>query len=343
MHSDPSSCQTPTASSDRSLSVFLPAMPSLPPPEPQKWTARQSTVDHNFQAAYNRGRQELQDALDARLRSLGETAARALKAALAEGDARAALAVLKGLGFLTGKRGYVGSGDPKVLRQNAAQAEKRRESLQWSTDSRGWSMTVRPRPLRRIRSGRFEVQRSRSAQFAQRAPLKWCVSDQVSRCAVRLPPTAKHSAKQQPSPFSARHPRFAVGGDTQMSSDRCADCDYTFPESEPRVPCPECGSTARKLVRVASEVVTLREGLGVKQRREGQTGGRVFESKTQHKTSGETKRPAKEVQAVDRTDPEKTVKYHRVEEQAEDGSWETVHEHTNEYPAKRRPPQRRGK
>ena len=49
-------------------------------------------------------------------------------------------------------------------------------------------------------------------------------------------------------------------------------------------------------------------------------------------------RLARESLRIDRSDPAKTVKTHRVEERQDDGSWEVVHNERPEYPAKRRPP-----
>ena len=46
---------------------------------------------------------------------------------------------------------------------------------------------------------------------------------------------------------------------------------------------------------------------------------------------------AREILDIDRSDPQKTKKYHRVEE-LEDGQWKTIHEHQEEFGAKRRPP-----
>jgi hypothetical protein len=47
-------------------------------------------------------------------------------------------------------------------------------------------------------------------------------------------------------------------------------------------------------------------------------------------------RLAREWLSIDRSAPDKTVKYHRVDEQQDDGTWQTVHEHTVESTAKRR-------
>lgn len=40
---------------------------------------------------------------------------------------------------------------------------------------------------------------------------------------------------------------------------------------------------------------------------------------------------------LDRSDPTKTVKTHRVNEQELDGDWKVVHDEKVEYPAKLRP------
>jgi len=46
---------------------------------------------------------------------------------------------------------------------------------------------------------------------------------------------------------------------------------------------------------------------------------------------------AHEVLVIDRSDPDKTVKTHRVEELL-DGQWETRHQHREEWPAKTKRP-----
>ncbi len=55
-----------------------------------------------FAAELNKGKRELQDALHSRLLSLGERAVGVVQEALDGGDAKTALAVLKGLGLLDG-------------------------------------------------------------------------------------------------------------------------------------------------------------------------------------------------------------------------------------------------
>jgi hypothetical protein len=75
--------------------------------------------DYAFKAAYNRGRKDLHAIFHARLMSLAAKAAGCVERALDAGDARAALALLRGLGLLTGAPAAVGSDDPQVLEDQA--------------------------------------------------------------------------------------------------------------------------------------------------------------------------------------------------------------------------------
>lgn len=77
--------------------------------------------DYAFRAAYNRGRGELRDAMEARLLRVAHRAAETVAEAVEGGDVRAALAVLKGLGALSGS-------PPVVDPADAAQLEKRAET-----------------------------------------------------------------------------------------------------------------------------------------------------------------------------------------------------------------------
>ena len=86
-------------------------------------------ADYFFQAMYNRTRREHWDATQIKLKSLGQEAIKALEAALAKGDARSALEVLKGLGFLDGKPAYFGAVDPETLRESAERAKAGAENL----------------------------------------------------------------------------------------------------------------------------------------------------------------------------------------------------------------------
>jgi hypothetical protein len=60
--------------------------------------------DWSFKAAFNRRRRELQEAMEARLMALANKAADCVDQSLATGDAKTGLALLKGLGLLTGRR-----------------------------------------------------------------------------------------------------------------------------------------------------------------------------------------------------------------------------------------------
>lgn len=57
----------------------------------------------DFRLALQRGRQELRQAAEARLMAMADKAADCLEGALTLGDAKAALALLKGLGLLQGQ------------------------------------------------------------------------------------------------------------------------------------------------------------------------------------------------------------------------------------------------
>lgn len=71
--------------------------------------------DPIFQAEYNRRRAELAQATDSTLAMLAESSTFCVAQALYNGDARVALAVLKGLGYLNGRRAPLGEDDPQRL------------------------------------------------------------------------------------------------------------------------------------------------------------------------------------------------------------------------------------
>ena len=76
-------------------------------------------ADWGFQAALNRARREIRDAVEAQLHCTAERAAGIVSEAVAGGDTRVALAVLKGLGLLDGQRTEIGKDDPDTLRDEA--------------------------------------------------------------------------------------------------------------------------------------------------------------------------------------------------------------------------------
>lgn len=114
----------------------------------------------------------------------------------------------------------------------------------------------------------------------------------------------------------------------------CADCGREFADPSVREPCPNCGSERRKIfVSLLGEQPAPHKELVVE--RHGWRGFlRRIITRTKLSRLGTE---AREVLDIDRSDMQKTVKRHRVEE-LEDGEWRVVHQHEEEYPAKRRPP-----
>jgi len=114
----------------------------------------------------------------------------------------------------------------------------------------------------------------------------------------------------------------------------CAECEHEFRDPSVRQPCPQCGATRRNIFLGLQEQMTVQEGLSLKQRRPGWPGlVRRLVRRYKQSRSG---REAREVLDIDRSDIQKTVKRHHVEE-FRDGEWKVVHCHEVESPAKRRP------
>jgi len=84
--------------------------------------------DHLFRARMNRGRRELQDALDARLLAIAERAVEAVSQAIEGGDVRTAVSLLRGLGVLDGQRTRIGPEDADVLREEEELSAREEES-----------------------------------------------------------------------------------------------------------------------------------------------------------------------------------------------------------------------
>jgi hypothetical protein len=86
----------------------------------------------------------------------------------------------------------------------------------------------------------------------------------------------------------------------------------------------------------AFESVRILEGVKI---RKFEDGFMVGEANSKEKISGKTKRPAHEMLTIDRSDPAKTVKYHRVQEYDEkSNAVSDLHKHTEISPSKHRPP-----
>lgn len=89
--------------------------------------------DPNFRAAYNAWRLELEESARARIAGLADSAIDALRRGLARGDGRIALAVLKGLNFLSPSP--IGPRDPAEIRRRADIAEIDRETALRESES----------------------------------------------------------------------------------------------------------------------------------------------------------------------------------------------------------------
>lgn len=116
----------------------------------------------------------------------------------------------------------------------------------------------------------------------------------------------------------------------------CARCGYTLEEDESPTHCPNCGynPNSAPLVEFGGSFpgpVSLR----LLWKQPGYPKSPRLEVKARLKRSGKGML-AQETQVYDRMDPEHTVKRHQVREEQSDGSWATVHDHTDEYPAAHR-------
>ena len=85
--------------------------------------------DATFQAARNRLHADMRREAAARLDHLAETALSTLQNALEAGDARAAIAILKGAGMLDGQRPTIGPEEPDAVREEAALARREAEAI----------------------------------------------------------------------------------------------------------------------------------------------------------------------------------------------------------------------
>jgi len=85
--------------------------------------------DCTFLAAYNAARRDLSREVEARLPHLAEAALGTVEAAVQNGDVRAALAVLKGLGALSGSAPTIGAENPGELAEDRLVADRERTFL----------------------------------------------------------------------------------------------------------------------------------------------------------------------------------------------------------------------
>lgn len=120
-----------------------------------------------------------------------------------------------------------------------------------------------------------------------------------------------------------------------LASTTCSVCGYIFRESEPRKPCPNCGGTTRTYHEHLEGKVEFHTGLRARHRRPGFPRFLAeMISRVKRSLNGIL---AREELTIDRSDPNKTIKTHRVSERQPDGSWKTVHDEKEEFKAKRRP------
>ncbi len=84
-------------------------------------------VDFAFQAALNQGKRELRDAAQSLLNKSATKAAETVAHAVDQGDLKAALVLLKGLGILSGSGAAFGPDDSDVLRQESEVAQEEAE------------------------------------------------------------------------------------------------------------------------------------------------------------------------------------------------------------------------
>ncbi|MDH3462516.1 MAG: hypothetical protein OEM32_02690 [Acidimicrobiia bacterium] len=80
-------------------------------------------------AEHNRQKAEIREAVNRRLNSLQVKAIEAVESAIEKGDARIALAVLKGTGSLNGDKLPVGSTDPDRIIKNQLASENEQKLL----------------------------------------------------------------------------------------------------------------------------------------------------------------------------------------------------------------------
>ena len=83
--------------------------------------------DFEFQAAFNRRKREIAEAVQVRLLSVADKAAAVVGNAVEHGNLNAALAVLRGMGGLSGTPVSAGCEDPEILREEAESVREEAE------------------------------------------------------------------------------------------------------------------------------------------------------------------------------------------------------------------------
>ena len=108
---------------------------------------------------------------------------------------------------------------------------------------------------------------------------------------------------------------------------KCKNCgadltDIAHPNEKIRTPCPDCGSTERTIIVILTESLVISESISLKCKDE--TGFLKNELKQRDDYSRKTGNPVKIAINVDRTDPDKTITTHEVEEKKE-GIFQRIH------------------
>ena len=116
----------------------------------------------------------------------------------------------------------------------------------------------------------------------------------------------------------------------------CAECGYEFKDLSSHEPCPQCRGIHRHIYITTRDTLKLRESTVFQANRPGwKRFVRRIVNRTKLSRQG---KEARETLDIDRSDLQKTKKYHHVEELTND-QWRTVHDHQEEFEAKRRPSQ----
>ena len=122
-------------------------------------------------------------------------------------------------------------------------------------------------------------------------------------------------------------------GEPQWATE-CAECGH--PLGDTPGPCPNCGAVARLTRLVLHETIGLQDNLSRLKAKDGD-GNLTYKSRQVLRVSGKTKLPARNLLAIDRSDPEQTLKHHQVWERQPDGTETLEHDEHVASRAKHRP------
>jgi hypothetical protein len=115
----------------------------------------------------------------------------------------------------------------------------------------------------------------------------------------------------------------------------CGNCGAELTTNDTE--CPLCHSTIKKTSLELSNNIAVQDKK-LKMKQKDSSGFKKLEVTTHHKRGIKSGRPSKDEIIIDRTDPKKTTKIHKIWEQNEQGKWEEVPHPSKEFPAKHRKP-----